>query len=220
MNGDSTKKNEKFVPLKAEQFITNYSDKRSQKKKLFQKLVFAQSDMSSACRACELFLDKVGMPEKSNPDKTVGIGNPLFLPMLEAIIISYSRPFTNNDGVGVLQKKWSQFENPQFADAHEQILQYRNELVAHTDKNVRTIQIVPPNVCVVPTPKGKEMEGLGFRVRTVWIAARRIHLFHELSVHQATRMMDEVIKLFDELYKGMETELPNKEFDLRIDEGL
>jgi len=64
------------------------------------------------------------------------------------------------------------------------------------------------------------MEGLGFRVRTVWIAARRIHLFHELSAHQAKRMLDEVVKLFDELYKGMEAELPNKEFDLRIDEGL
>jgi len=140
--------------------------------------------------------------------------------MLEAIIISYSRPFTINDGVGVLQKKWSQFENSQFADAHKQILQYRNELVAHTDKNVRTIQIVPPNVCVVPSSKGKEMEGLSFRVRTVWIAARRIRVFHELSVHQANRMFNEVIKLFDELYKGMETELPNKEFDLRIDEGL
>ena len=92
MNGDSTKQKEKFIPLSAEQFITKYSDKRSQKKKLFQKLVFAQSDMSSACRACELFLDKVGLPEKSNPDKTAGITNPIFLPMLEAIIISKARP--------------------------------------------------------------------------------------------------------------------------------
>jgi hypothetical protein len=208
----------KFIPLESEQFVTKHSERRSRKKKLFQKLVLAQSDVHSGFKACELFMEKIGLPEIANRKETAGMSNPLYLPLLDAIIISYSRPFTDNDGLGVLQKKWSQFDNQQFAEAHKYILRYRNELVAQTDQDVRKIQIVPPNVCVVPTSNGSRTIGLGFRVHSYWVAMRQIPVMGQLAAYQATRLWDEVNKLFDELYEGMD--LPNKEFYLRIDEGL
>ncbi len=146
------------------------------------------------------------------------MSNPLYLPLLEAIIISYARPFTDNEGVGKLPKKWFQFDSERFAQAHENILKYRNDLVAHTDKNARKIQIVPPNSLFIPTPKGMKPSGIGFRIRTYWIEIRQIQVYCELSAFQTNRLWKEAEKLFNELYENME--LPNKEFDLRIDEGL
>src|ERR1035437_6337827 len=111
MSEDSNNKKEKFVPLASEQFITKYSNKRSRRKKLFQKLVLAHADIHSAYETCELFLEKVAAGEDSKNTVKVGLNNPLYLPLLEAIIISYARQFTDNDGLGVLPKQWSTFED-------------------------------------------------------------------------------------------------------------
>jgi hypothetical protein len=218
MSGDSNIKKEKFVPLTSEQFITKYSNKRSRRKKLFQKLVLAQSDIHSAYKTCELFLEKVAAGQDSKNTVKVGLDNPLYLPLLEAIIISYPRPFTDNDGLGVLSKQWSTFEDEQLDEAHKFILNYRNELVAHSDHTVRKIQIFSPDANFGPMPKNKKIQGPGFAVSTFWIPLHRVETFHWLCAVQGQRLIDEAMKMLDELYGGME--LPNKAFHLRIDEGL
>ena len=112
-------KKEKFIPLTSEQFVTKFSEKRSRRKKLFQKLVLAQSDIHSAYTICELFREKVVAGTRPEDTVEVGLNNPLYLPLLQAIVISYARPFTYNDGLGLLPKQWSTFENQQFKKAHE-----------------------------------------------------------------------------------------------------
>ena len=218
MSGGLNSKKEKFVPLQSEQFITKYSDKRSRKKKLFQKLVLAHSDIHSAYETCELFLEKVAAGERSENTVKVGLNNPLYLPLLEAIIISYARPFTDNDGLGVLPKQWSSFEDKNLAEAHRFILQYRNELVAHSDHTIRKIQIFSPTANFGPTPKRKKSDGPGFGVSTFWIPLHRVETFHHLCAFQGQRLITETMRMLDELFGGME--LPDKAFPLRIDEGL
>ena len=218
MNEDSNNKKEKFIPLTSEQFITKFSNKRSRRKKLLQKLVLAHTDIHSAYKTCELFLEKVAAGQDSKNTVKVGLDNPLYLPLLEAIIISYARPFTDNDRLGVLPKQWSSFEDDQLDEAHKFILKYRNELVAHSDHTVRKIQIFSPNANFGPMPKGKKMNGPGFGVSTFWIPLHRVQTFHRLCAVQGQRLITEAMKMLDELYGGME--LPNKAFHLRIDEGL
>jgi len=219
MNEDSNNKKERFVPLESEQFITKYSiNKRSRRKILFQKLVLAQSDIHSAYTTCELFLEKVAAGEDSKNTVKVGLNNPLYLPLLEAIVISYARPFTDNDGLGVLPKKWSSFDDKRLDEAHKFILDYRNELVAHSDHKKREIKIFSPDANFGPMPKGQKMDGPGFAVSNFWIPLHRVETFHWLCAVQGQRLIDEAMKMLDELYSGME--LPNKAFKLRIDEGL
>ena len=218
MKEDSNKPKIKFTPLQSEQFVTKFSSKRSEKKKLFHKLVLAQSDMHSAYKTCELFMEKVWQLEIAKPREIAGFQNPLYFPLLQALVISYARPFIDNDGLGVLPKKWSKFDDLKFSEAHKLNLKYRNELVAHNDQHIRKVQIVPQNANYVPMPKGKKMFGHGFAIRTYGIDLQQMQIIYRLSSFQAKRLLDEVIKLFDELYKGMD--LPNKQFDLRIDEGI
>lgn len=209
---------EKFVPLESEQFVTKFSPKRSKQKKLFQKLALAHFDIHSAYQTCELFLEKVAAGMQSNKTVQVGMENPLYLPLLEAMVISYSRPFTNNDGLGVLPKQWSEFKDKDLKEAHRFILQYRNDLVAHSDHTVRKIQIFSPKVNFGPMRKDQKMEGPGFAISTFWIPLRRVEIFHGLFAFQGKRMIDEAMNLLDELYAGMD--LPDKEFTLRDGDGL
>jgi hypothetical protein len=218
MNEESKGRKEKFVPIESEQFITKYSDKRSRRKKLFQKLALAHFDVDSAYKTCELFLEKVAAGKLSEKTVEVGMGNPLYLPLLEAMIISYSRPFIDNDGLGVLSKQWSEFEDKELKKTHHFILNYRNDLVAHSDHTVRKIQIFSANANFGPMRKKQKMEGPGFAVSTFWIPLGRVGTFHRLFAVQGQRMIAEVMRMLDELYGEMD--LPDKAFDLRDDEGL
>lgn len=105
-----------------------------------------------------------------------------------------------------------------FKEAHDSILKYRNELVAHSDHTVRTIQIFSPNANFGPMPKGQKMDGPGFTIRTFWIPLGRVQTFHQLCRFQGQRLIKEAMTMLDDLYSGME--LPDKAFDLRIDDGL
>ena len=163
-------------------------------------------------------MEKVAQGAQSYDTVKVGMNNPLYLPLLEAIIISYSRPFINNDSLGILPKRWSQFEDKKLKEAHDSILKYRNELVAHSDNTVRTIQIFSPNANFGPMQKEKKMEGPGFAIRTFWIPLGRVQTFYQLCHFQGQRLVKEVMEMLDDLYGGME--LPDKAFDLRIHDGL
>lgn len=218
MNTNQQGKREKFIPLESDQFVTRFSEKRSRKKRLFQKLVLAQSDIHSAYEICKLFGERVASGARPEDTVRVGLNNPLYLPLLQAIVISYARPFIENDGLGVLPKQWSTFENKEFKEAHEFILKYRNELVAHSDTSVRKIQIFSSDANFGPVPKGKKMQGPGYALNTYWISLRQVETFYRLCGFQADRLSKEAMSMLDEVYGRME--LPNKAFDLRIDEGL
>jgi hypothetical protein len=185
---------------------------------VFQRLVLAHSDIDSAYRTCELFGEKVALAEKHNYEPTAGFSNPLYSPLVEAIVISYARPFTDNRGIGILPKKWSQFPDARLLQAHQMILRYRNQLVAHSDQEVRRIQIMPPNGSRFPNRKGYTALGPGFTVRGFGIRLSQVEVFYKLCGYQGQRLWNDVEKLLDELYGGME--LPHREFDLKITEGL
>ena len=218
MSGDASNKKQASTTLLSDQFVAKSSGTRAQKKRLFQKLVLAHFDIHSAYETCEVFLERVAKGSQSRDTVQVGMNNPLYLPLLEAIIISYSRPFIDNNSLGVLPKRWFQFENSKFKEAHDSILKYRNELVAHSDHTVRTIQIFSPNANFGPMPKGQKMDGPGFTIRTFWILLGRVQTFHQLCRFQGQRLIKEAMTMLDDLYSGME--LPDKAFDLRIDDGL
>ena len=192
-------------------FVTKTSLARSEKKREIYKLILAQSDIWDACKTCEHFLTVIGPHAAKNSGPYAGMNHPLYYPLLEAIVISYARPFTQNNGLGQLVKKWGGFTNRRHKEAHEKIIRSRNELVAHSDPFVRKVKIEPPGVRKLGDIQSSE---IGFSIRGYWFTIMEVEVFHDTARDLAARLLEEVEKNLTSLYGGMD--LPAKAFDLQL----
>jgi len=151
----------------------------------------------------------------ANRKEYAGMDHPLYNPLVEAIVISYARPFTTNNSLGELKKEWHKFSHPRIQRAHEKLLKARNELIAHSDMLVRNVKIHPPGRSAV---KGCNTVGVGYAIRTYSFSIPHVIDFRDTALDLAKRLHATVETLLNELYEGMD--LPAKGFDLRFDEGL
>ena len=171
-------------------------------------MIVAQADISSAKDAWLLL--------QANPSRT---GTPTHTALVTAIIICYSRPFTDNESFGKLSKEWSAYSSIQFQRCHDAILKARNEVVAHRDKDVHQVRIYPTGVRLKFQPESVPPLGkIGFSIDTYLLASRDLQFLGNMFDDLQRRMMAEIEVLIEKLFGGME--LPNKEFPLRINEGL
>ena len=60
--------------------------------------------------------------------------SPWYIPALAGLVVTYARPFQNNDNLGRLPKSFSSFPNDaKKKELHKNLLNYRNWVCAHTD---------------------------------------------------------------------------------------
>jgi len=108
---------------------------RSQLKIELYKLIVARSDIDASRTACKQLIEN-----------TFGMGDGLYYPLYCAIVICYSRPFTQNKPYGAIGNRWKKYTNQRFNDIHKKILKARNEIIAHSELQIREASIIPPNV--------------------------------------------------------------------------
>jgi len=88
--------------------------------------------------------------------------NELWIPLQDAFVAAYARPFTSNKPFGPLASQWSKFGDAAKQVLHHELLQMRDELVAHADASQRSVVIFPPGVQPpVPGRKPSERATLG-----------------------------------------------------------
>ncbi|MCM2284283.1 MAG: hypothetical protein NDI81_05855 [Desulfobacula sp.] len=181
---------------------------RSYQKRDLYRLLIARSDLNASLNACDLILKNV----KSIKDENL-------YPLTTSVVVCYSRPFTANKPYGSLPKKWSKFDRQQYQDTHEKLLQARHELFAHSDMNVRKVQIVPPNVPLV-IDEGRELKSpeISTQVSYILFEIDFFKIVRETNLDLGRRMQAEIDKMIIDLYGNMQ--LPNEAFNLRVDEGL
>jgi hypothetical protein len=102
------------------------------------KLAVARSDIADANSLCELFIEN-GLTNREQAKANYKLRDAL----LSAILVSYSRPFTDNQPYGPLQKKWFKFDNKSFNQLHRKIIDYRNKKIAHSDFDIRKVYLYP-----------------------------------------------------------------------------
>lgn len=191
-------------------FSESQPPKRSFRKRELYRLLLARSDITAALEACRLF--------RSQVDK---LGHPLYYPLFAAIVVCYARPFTKNRPLGPLPNKWATFAHPMAQKTHDQILDARHQLIAHSDIDARGAMIVPPGF-VVGRDEGKELVSDEVAVQTTvdyfplsFFRVNAWRVIHDLG----SRLNEAIEPVVDELYQGME--LPARPFTIRIDdEGL
>ena len=182
--------------------------KRSDQKKELNKLLFARSDLGAAREACELFI------------KTVNdIRHPLYYPLYAAIVVCYVRPFTNNKPFGSIPKRYNKFPKQEMKKMHNYLIDARHEFIAHSDMSKRRALIVPPKVTFGKI-KDKDIyfSKVGTAINTSFLSLNKFPEILELVVFNESRIKSDIDDLTIKLYQGMT--LPNKSFDLKINEGL
>lgn len=205
-----------YTPKAGDGFITRVQPSRRDKKDELRKIILAHSDINAAYDTAIHFLNVVLMGSRYQSGSKMGMDNPLYQPLLSAIVVSYAKPFIDNDTVGKLRKRWSQFDNPRWAAAHERILKARHELFAHSDADIRQIRIHPAGQLSIL--RGQKTSGIGYSIRGYNITYNEVKIIADLSLDLATRLHKEVDRLLHDLFDGME--LPNREFFLRSNHGL
>ncbi len=203
----------KVRPKEGAQFTTKGSPTRGDLKTEFRKLALASSDIHDAYSACRHLLAITNNPPPELPrDKYTEMRHPLYFPLLHAIAVSYAKPFTHNETVGVLKKEWGKFSDPKLQAAHEDLLDARNKIFAHSDALKRQITIHPPGT--TPLFRGRPNDGIGYGIATEWFSIVQIRTFERLTYDLCQRLQAEVERLLELLYGGME--LPTKKFKLRV----
>lgn len=105
-------------------------------KKQLYKLAIARSDIGTVLQLCRL-CTSIKSDRRRNALNKMALQDAL----ISSIIASYSRPFSDNQPYGPLQKKWSKFDNPLHRNLHEKIIQFRNKKIAHTDYETRQVYL-------------------------------------------------------------------------------
>lgn len=181
---------------------------RSHKKLELARLLTARSDITAALNSCDLILQNVK-----------GIEDERLYPLTAAVVICYSRPFTENKPYGCLPGRWTKFDDPKFKKTHEKLMEARHKLFAHSDMEARRPQIVPPNAALeIEGDKSIKSPFIGTQVRYVLFHVDFFGIVKEMILDLGRRMQVEIERLIADLYSDMD--LPNAPFHIRIDEGL
>jgi hypothetical protein len=180
-------------------------DSRSAKKKELYKLAVARTDITSAMDTCNLIIENVGH-----------IGDDFYLPLFHAIVIAYARPFTRNRPLGRLSAEWSTFSTPDFQETHDDLIRSRDKFIAHSDEEVRRVEIYPPGAPLGET--GYLSGSVGVAVRTIAFPLSRFHDIRVLCSDLGHRLESRINILLAELYNSRE--LPNESFTLTFDDNL
>lgn len=85
------------------------------------------------------------------------IRDELRLPLQDALVVTYARPFTSNRPIGPLPEEWTRFVDPDHQRLHGELMSMRNKLVAHGDAERRKVVIYPPGA-QPPVPRGPTSE--------------------------------------------------------------
>lgn len=167
--------------------MTMERNQLKQKVKELHKLAVARFDIIQAQSACEYIIDNI-----------TDFGDPLYYPQSVTMIICYARPFTRNNVYGALGEKWSKFPNEPATGMHKQLINARNTVIAHSDGDVRKLQITPKGYAV-PGMKDEKIEEYSCQVKTFYIALENLPLARANCQHLVIQMNDEIKELLDDV---------------------
>lgn len=195
--------------LEGHGFITRAGAPRSKVKREAYKLVVATSDVISALEACRALRALPG-----------GLRDPLYAPLSCAMIVCYARPFSDNRPHGPLPARWSRFADTVQRDVHDDLVEARNQIIAHSDANARVVHICGPGTRLGETDlfMGSSEEAIGTAVQTYIFGPDRLGEIEDSIAALGRRLDLAKQKVLLRLYGGFD--LPRGRFRLRIDDGL
>jgi hypothetical protein len=176
------------------------AERRGKKIQLY-KFVIARSDVTEALRTFRLV-------------DAQGRNYPLYDPLFQGAVISYSRPFKASKPFGRLSGSWAKFEDPPLQTTHDFLIRTRDRYVAHGDIEVRKVKIVPRGAL---WPYRDPNPALTAAVSTTWRVTEPFDRVIDTCQDLSRRIHEESERLFQELY-GDRSDLPGEPFMLDPDD--
>lgn len=142
-----------------------------------------------------------------------GPDHPLHVPIMCAIAVTYSRPFTNNNGVGMISEKLRRYSDPSLQRTHDDLWTHRNFLSAHSDASI----LIRDSAASKPRPQ--DIQIMVTRQRTPAGDLLSFHQgFHEMKLIGVK--ISDVRRLCDEFERRLDKEMQVTMSHLYADKGL
>ena len=190
---------------------------RSKRKFNLYRLAVANKDVGAAEEICIAFLKHIFTTQDAViPYHTSEA-------FIGAIVTAYARPFMDNDSNLKLPKSWRKFSRPELQQAHDQMLDLRGKVFAHSDAGVHPMKIYPAGY--YSEKLGRQIPRTSMDLGSITVPPQSVMGFHAVCKDLRQRLEKAVFDEIDELYGGMD--LPACPFPVRfekddgeIDEGL
>ncbi len=121
----------------------------------------------------------------------------LYWALSNAIVITYGRPFTDNEGLGPLGGKWERFSEDRLNELHKLTMDHRDEAVAHADLRHRTVRIHPQGSVM---PNGLLGERMTITVERAGLGAGMYAAVRELCADLHPRLSEAINTELRQLY--------------------
>jgi len=169
--------------------VKDADDLIRRKKKALYRLALARADIRGAMEGCDFLI--------ANGIKA---GDKLYPTLHDGIIIAYARPFTANEPLGCLPRKWSKFDDPELTRLHNELLYLRQKTVGHSDARERKVYIVPSGARMYNA--GPPNINLGIGVRNWALPLERWHDVRALCRDLGESLSLEIESEVQVLYSG------------------
>lgn len=130
----------------------------------------------------------------------------IYQTLLFGAVISYCRPFTSSEGLGRSSKRWSRFESSVDKKYHDILLDYRNNVVAHSDIDNNKLYIYPTGMKLTAGEHSIELDEPMFGITTPLLNKSDMEFFIDLCSAQCSRMYGFLIPEIESRFrsKGLE----------------
>lgn len=165
------------------------------RERLLARLILARRDMNDALDYVEFVLQKIS----SSRDI-------LLEPLSCAAVISYSRPFVGSRRYPALPSRYSSFESQKDLEFHKNVIEFRNNSVAHRDSELNPVFIIPKGA-EVSWGDGKYKASLcspGDSIALRTLSLRVFPRFKGICVFQLERLGDHILSEKDLIFAGAE----------------
>ncbi|CAA0093728.1 Uncharacterised protein [Zhongshania aliphaticivorans] len=126
----------------------------------------------------------------------------LYQTLLFGAVISYCRPFMSSEGLGRSSKRWNRFESDIDKKYHEILLNYRNNVVAHSDIDNNKLYIYPTGMILTVGEHSIELDEPMFGVTTPLLNKSDMEFFINLCSTQCSRMYNFLIPEIESRFRG------------------
>lgn len=168
----------------------------------FIRLVYASTDIRSARETFELIIDSAYTPEQ-----------PITQSLLAGAIVSYAKPFIGNSEYGSLQGKIVRITEIEQQKMHNRLVQSRNKIIAHNDKDHVEIVIFPPGSIFSVNEQELILDQISYAVKSPSMLIDDVHKCIELCNFFEARLLSRIVVIKDKVFKN-ET-LPKAPFVLK-----
>lgn len=158
-------------------------------KREFVRLVMASNDISAAR---EGFLHIV--------ENNYTFDDAITRALLAGAIVSYAKPFIGNSDYGSLQGKIIKFENQEFIKIHQQLINSRNKVIAHNDKDHVKILMFPPGATFQVNNESVILDEMSYAVTYSSITYENIEICLKLCSYIEAGLLERIVKIKDILF--------------------